>query len=739
MARNLASLFGALAMAVLVGCGGGETAAGEVTPVGNPPVTSPAVTTPAVTSPVVTTPTVTSPPVTSPTVTTPTVPTPTTTPTVTTPTVTTPTGTPARANIGINIGAAVDWDRNRLFADAMKSSRTWQDQNNGMANLTTSSGLDAAGWPTRDASIVVWHGIPSMNGTYALSFTGKATVAAQWANTRVVNQTYDATTNKTSAKVEYLTTDGSGLMLRFDQTQRTATSNLNTGVTNVALMRPKAVGGTEAYTSEVFTAPFLATLAPYSVLRTMDFVGTNQAQSARWVDRTRPAHASQHRGNPTRPVGNYQGRGAAWEFAVLLANQTGKDLWISVPAEADNDYITKLAQLIRYGSDGTNPYTSAQASPVWPGLASGRKLYVEYSNELWNTIFAQTDANHAAAKAEVAAGSSPLNFDGETNEWNWGWRRVAARTVDISKAFRSVWGDAAMMTQVRPVLMSQLGYTDGPLYQAMHMMVDYYANPNRVGTAARLPNHYVYGVGGSAYYSPSDKSSVSGIFATLGNGFASQLQKDADWALAFGLKRIAYEGGPGMDRTSNTAQDANQSAAWADARMTQAVITQHTTWDRNAGDLLVYFSLTGDFQWGFMEDVLTPVSPKTQAIAAIAAATPAVSTYGTAMPGSIAASSAAIPPVWTRSGTSLGANGWLGYPVKVTTAGRFRIALTASAATSAQAEILVDGVSLGSVAVPASGVSAVLVTPTLAAGSHGIVVRNTAGSFTLSQIQVTAN
>ncbi|MEI9984560.1 MAG: hypothetical protein WDN69_15960 [Aliidongia sp.] len=35
---------------------------------------------------------------------------------------------------------------------------------------------------------------------------------------------------------------------------------------------------------------------------------------------------------------------------------------------ASDDYVTKLAQLLAYGSDGVNPYTSPQADPVYPPL-----------------------------------------------------------------------------------------------------------------------------------------------------------------------------------------------------------------------------------------------------------------------------------------------------------------------------------------------------------------------------------
>src|SRR5262249_24049955 len=160
-----------------------------------------------------------------------------------------------------------------------------------------------------------------------------------------------------------------------------------------------------------------------------------------------------------------------------------------------------------------------------------------------------------AAIAEVNAGGSPLNFDGSTNDWYWAWRRVAKRVVEISNIFRSVFGDADMMIRVRPVLMSQLGYTNGPLLQEMHLMQDYYNNPAYV-TTPRPPGYYIYAAGGSGYYGPSDSSSADRIFATMANTFPVSLQADANWTLCFGLKRIAYEGGPGLQQTQNPGINA---------------------------------------------------------------------------------------------------------------------------------------------------------------------------------------
>src|SRR5260370_18386145 len=76
---------------------------------------------------------------------------------------------PAPANkIGINVNTPLDWIRDRAFTDVMKASRQWLTQSN------TPAGVDANGWPTQDANIVVWAGPPNMQWTYRFSFTGQA-------------------------------------------------------------------------------------------------------------------------------------------------------------------------------------------------------------------------------------------------------------------------------------------------------------------------------------------------------------------------------------------------------------------------------------------------------------------------------------------------------------------------------------------------------------------------------------
>lgn len=66
-------------------------------------------------------------------------------------------------------------------------------------------------------------------------------------------------------------------------------------------------------------------------------------------------------------IANYGGApGVAWEWIADIAKRTNKELWINVPHLADDNYVTKLATLIR-------------------DQAGTGTVYVEFSNEYWNS------------------------------------------------------------------------------------------------------------------------------------------------------------------------------------------------------------------------------------------------------------------------------------------------------------------------------------------------------------------
>ena len=127
----------------------------------------------------------------------------------------------------------------------MKQSRSWSTAN-----------LDSNGWPQQDASVYVWAGstpwaVMDMSGTYALSFNGQATVAIASGVGTITNQVYTSGTNITTTTV---TMSNGDLNLSFTATKRTSSSGVNTGITNVKLMRPSSPGASSSYsTSTLFS------------------------------------------------------------------------------------------------------------------------------------------------------------------------------------------------------------------------------------------------------------------------------------------------------------------------------------------------------------------------------------------------------------------------------------------------------------------------------------------------------
>lgn len=117
-------------------------------------------------------------------------------------------------------------------------------------------------------------------------------------------------------------------------------------------------------------------------------------------------------------------KGAAITYATQLANLLNVDIWISIHDKANDEYITKLATDINQTLDKTH------------------KVYVEYSNELWNYGFQQaTNINKlgcANPTTAVMQTSNPTACD----EHRSGDRFHVKRFVDIINIF---------ITRIEPV------------------------------------------------------------------------------------------------------------------------------------------------------------------------------------------------------------------------------------------------------------------------------------------------
>jgi hypothetical protein len=294
--------------------------------------------------------------------------------------------------LGVNIGAVNYYSTGIIFNDAMKCARDGWDVVTAGANPTIVSGvpeppLDANGYPIGLGTLTSLgdalntfafssNGSNYPAGVYSLIFDGKGTVGiAQGGGsyTSVTQAGGLGTPNSIN-----VTPSGFGINISI------VASDPIDYVRNIRLIMP---GYLATYQQQPFYTPYLQQLAPFSTLRFMDTMRTNNQPITDWSQRTTPAYLTQAKST-----------GMAVEYMVAMANATSENMWVNMPYQADDAYVSGFAQ---YVHDNLNP---------------GLKVYVEYGNEDWNTApafaqgYAYIDAyattnnlNHDQATADLAA------------------------------------------------------------------------------------------------------------------------------------------------------------------------------------------------------------------------------------------------------------------------------------------------------------------------------------------------
>jgi hypothetical protein len=94
-----------------------------------------------------------------------------------------------------------------------------------------------------------------------------------------------------------------------------------------------------------------------------------------------------------RGIGNVR---AAWSFETMidLCNKTNCDAYVTIPYSTSDAYVQDCIQTFH------------------DGLANGLRLFVEYSNELWNDLFSQTNqVRYDGFARNYGGGTIPINGD----------------------------------------------------------------------------------------------------------------------------------------------------------------------------------------------------------------------------------------------------------------------------------------------------------------------------------------
>jgi VCBS repeat-containing protein len=490
-----------------------------------------------------------------------------------------PTG---RMTVGMNLENVVDWSPAWTFTDAFKASRPWISH--AFNPQTWSTTWDPAQAPPLDIdangnvrSLKTWmqNGVQMKQYAGTLMFDALAgeyaagTYHAQWDGTGVVTFGLDAvvtSSGKTAdgrnfAELKVTPTDG-GIYMRIEETSPTDP------VRNFNVWMPDYNGQSFAgqrWQPGAATSPFhplfLSRLHPFGVLRFMGMQETNGSDITTWAQR-RDANdirqGSGAEGTPSEPIAN----GISLEYMVELANELDADPWFNMPYAADDTFVRNFAT-----------YVSQH-------LESGRKVYVEWANEVWNFGWGFEASQWVADKA-TAAGLDP-----DYGQWIVAGQE-AKRDMDI-------WSEVFATQTSLDLVRVAAGWA----------AVDWVTNQIAENMGGAFDAIAI-----APYITPTDQqradytaaTTVDRVIADTRANIATSLQWTTaheqlaqEWSARLGrpIELLAYEGGPHLDGRSAAYQNAFY-AATNDPRMGNIYRDYLKGLDAAGMDLYVDFQFTG--------------------------------------------------------------------------------------------------------------------------------------------------
>lgn len=325
-----------------------------------------------------------------------------------------------KSGLGINLEAVVDFSAVYPFTDFFKQSRPWITASQTVFDTEDAEqlDLDADGWvqslPACNAgdpqqfciarTVINSAGAAYPSGRYLVLYDGEGTISYALGAQKVPAESTPGR--------DVIEVNGNSIW-QLDITSTAAPPN---HLRNIRVLAPGFDPAAAAVPT--FHPDFLAELEPYRAIRFMDWMETNGGgfdgrpnaqQSFAQRPRAAQAHYSREGGVPL-------------EVMIELANVSGSEPWFTLPHQVNDDYVTQFAGIVR------------------DQLAAGRRVYVEYSNEVWNPAFPQGADIEERGNTLYGSLGDPfirrLNAHGQ-------------RTAEICTLFKSAFGtEAARVTCV---------------------------------------------------------------------------------------------------------------------------------------------------------------------------------------------------------------------------------------------------------------------------------------------------
>ncbi len=482
---------------------------------------------------------------------------------------------------GTNLTSISDWSEEFVFVDVFKQSREWIAHEYGSGvpwSSSVSVPLDANGYPLE---------IPYDNGTdppqaiRTLMYFGSLEGLYPSGNYRLIVsgtgqvRLWGAASATFSCQVDTLVfVDNSLGGIAFERDTSLASDHIR----DIHFVMPDFHN---TFADNPFHPNLLDFIDDFQVIRFMDWMRTNGSDNIIWSDRNTPSYYAQTLLN-----------GVAYEHIIELSNLTQKDAWICVPHQADDHFITQLAILMRDSLD--------------PNL----KVYVEYSNEVWNGSFSQ---NHYAADM-----GDTLGYPGQA--WERTWQYYSKRSADVFTLFDAQF--AGSPGRLVKVLASQAANSWVSNYIIDHFKDSVY-NPSQVQADAIAIAPYF---GGSVANDIGDAGQMNMVSVSdILDSMEMAMPISFDWMNAnkivadtHNLDLIAYEGGQhlvaGWAYNNDTAFVAKLLNANRNSRMQDMYCDYFNYWyDSTDVGLFCSFSSHGNYsKWGawglkeYYEDTLAP-------------------------------------------------------------------------------------------------------------------------------------
>ncbi len=318
---------------------------------------------------------------------------------------------------------------------------------------------------------------------------------------------------------------------------------------------------------------------------------------------------------------NAEAGGVPVEVMVELSNLLESDPWFNLHALVSDDYVRAFAALAR------------------ERLANNRRVYLEFSNEVWNGAFRAGE--WAQANADQLWPDTPDRYGARMN-----W--FAKRSVEVCGLWKSVWGDQAERVQCTIGAQAANSWVSEFHLLACPMWRDDPRNPNPgVSCGAQLDAIAVAPYFGGYIGEPGNESALlaltgmpdGGVEAVLselrhggllpnsppGGALAQARQwmhAQADVAARHGLALLGYEGGQHIAGTGGMEHRPELTKLFRAVNrapeMRQLYTDYLSDWRDSGGTMLALYRATGPANkwgsWGIRESLAQRVAPKRSAV-----------------------------------------------------------------------------------------------------------------------------